>query len=406
FYNAQRFLGDTIESVCAQTFQDWELLLVDDGSCDQSTAIAREYEQRYPNKVRYIEHPGHQNRGASPSRNVGIRAARGEYIALLDADDIWLPHKLEQQVAIMRAHPEVGMVYGKPLYWHSWSPEATHRDVESGLGVPPETIVSPPHLVWRSYPLGRGASPVLSDLLFRASILKRIGLFEESFIGKYQMYEDQIFLSKIYVSETVYVSGQFWTKYRQHVESCMGQGRWSGEYDGIRKRFLTWFGGYLAQRRVRDPRIWGALQRAWLPYRYPRLTQAFSRGRQLAGRARNLAVARITRRAGPPVGRVRWGDLGGLEPISRSSGFRRGQPIDRLYIERFLEQHSSDIHGATLEAGDDTYTRRFGGARTQTRDVLDVSPGNPQATIVADLADAGMIESQRFDCIVLTQTLQ
>ena len=70
FYNAQRFLGDTIESVCTQTFQDWELLLVDDGSWDESTAIAREYAQRYPTKVRYIEHPNHQNRGASPSRNV------------------------------------------------------------------------------------------------------------------------------------------------------------------------------------------------------------------------------------------------------------------------------------------------------------------------------------------------
>jgi glycosyltransferase involved in cell wall biosynthesis len=69
-------------------------------------------------KVRYLEHPGHENRGMSASRNLGITHAKGEYIALLDSDDVWLPHKLQQQVAILNSHPEAIMVYELSEYWH------------------------------------------------------------------------------------------------------------------------------------------------------------------------------------------------------------------------------------------------------------------------------------------------
>ena len=89
FFNAEKFLGEAIESVFAQTYKNWELLLVDDGSTDDSTTIALNYAEQYPEKVCYLEHEGHQNRGMSATRNLGIRLATGEYIAFLDADDIW-----------------------------------------------------------------------------------------------------------------------------------------------------------------------------------------------------------------------------------------------------------------------------------------------------------------------------
>src|SRR5215207_5031419 len=97
FLNAEKFIEEALESVLAQTYDNWELLLVDDGSTDSSTEIALRYANRYSGRVRYVEHPWHQNRGASASRNLGIRHAKGEYIAFLDADDVWLAHKLEQQ---------------------------------------------------------------------------------------------------------------------------------------------------------------------------------------------------------------------------------------------------------------------------------------------------------------------
>src|SRR5437868_4835588 len=97
FLNAQKFLGEAIESVFAQTFRSWELLLVDDGSTDASSGLALQYVTQRPERVRYFEHEAHRNLGLPASRNVGMREARGEYVALLDADDVWLPRKLAEQ---------------------------------------------------------------------------------------------------------------------------------------------------------------------------------------------------------------------------------------------------------------------------------------------------------------------
>jgi len=110
-------------------------------------------------------------------------------------------------------------------------------------------------------------------------------------------------------------------------------------------------------------------------------------------------------RCKPPAGLVRFGGLRRLAPISRVFGLDRGMPVARYYIEQFLLARASDIHGRVLEIGDNTYTRRFGGKRVTQSDVLHVESGNPDATIVADLTDAGNIPSDVFDCIILTQTL-
>jgi SAM-dependent methyltransferase len=107
----------------------------------------------------------------------------------------------------------------------------------------------------------------------------------------------------------------------------------------------------------------------------------------------------------PPVGRVRFGSLRRLTPLSRNFGYDRGSPVDRYYIENFLARNAQDIKGRVLEIGDDFYTRRFGRDQVQQRDVLHVNPGNPVATFVADLTQAEQIPSDAFDCLVFTQTL-
>jgi len=106
-----------------------------------------------------------------------------------------------------------------------------------------------------------------------------------------------------------------------------------------------------------------------------------------------------------PPGDVRFGDLRRLTPMSSAFGFDRGQPVDRYYIETFLGRNAADIRGRVLEVGDATYTRRFGGQLVSQSDVLHVSDGNPDATIVADLAHGDAIPSAAFDCVILTQTL-
>jgi SAM-dependent methyltransferase len=108
----------------------------------------------------------------------------------------------------------------------------------------------------------------------------------------------------------------------------------------------------------------------------------------------------------PPPGLVRFGSLRRLEPISREYGFDRGLPIDRHYIETFLARHAADVAGHVLEIKDDAYTRRFGAGRVARNDVLALEADEPRATIVGDLARADHVPSERFDCAIVTQTLQ
>jgi SAM-dependent methyltransferase len=122
---------------------------------------------------------------------------------------------------------------------------------------------------------------------------------------------------------------------------------------------------------------------------------------------RSWLGARVPGLDGSPATRpVRFGTLRRLTPVSTRFGWDRGGlPVDRYYIERFLQQHGSEIAGHVLEVRDDAYTRRFGGDRVTRSDVLHPTTGNPKATIVADLACAEQIPSDTFDCIVLTQVL-
>jgi glycosyltransferase involved in cell wall biosynthesis len=416
FLNAERFIGEAIESVFAQVYDNWELLLVDDGSTDGSTDRARELAERYPEKVRYLEHDGHQNRGLPASRNLGLKHARGKYVALLDSDDAWLPQKLEQQVQILESHPEAAMVYGRSEYWRSWTGDAADagRDCVPDLGIEADTLVPAPRLLLLSYPLGKAPTPCPSDMMLLRSTLERVGGFEESFNGPYTMYEDQAVLAKIYLEEGVFVSGQCWDNYRLHPDSCVSTVTRNGQYEDVRRFFFKWFEGYLIKKGIRNSEIGAALKKALRPYRHPVLhkldtwlADSFQRAKNWA-RALPIAAHQSPQPLAEPtpgVGKVDFGDLKRVEPISHAWGYDRGRPVDRYYIENFLAGHADDIRGRTLEIGDDSYTRQFGGDRVAIRDVLHVTEGNAAATIVADLVSADNIPSNAFDCIILTQTL-
>jgi glycosyltransferase involved in cell wall biosynthesis len=262
FLNSEEFIEEAIESVLAQTHSNLELLLVDDGSTDDSTQIALRYAERFPEKVRYLEHAEHENRGAAASRNLGLSNARGEYIALLDSDDVWWAHKLEEQLAILDSHPEAGMVYGQSQYWRSWTmnSEDAHRDHVPKLGVQTDTLFEPPALSILLYPLGNNTAPCPSDLLLRRETVERVGGFEEAFRGMYQLYDDQTFLAKVYLNVPVFVASKCWDRYRQHPEQCVSMVYKAGQYHSVRLAFLQWLAEYFYAQGVEHTELWKLLQ--------------------------------------------------------------------------------------------------------------------------------------------------
>ncbi len=112
-FNAEKYLQKTLESALEQTYSHLEILLVDDGSEDESPLIAEAMANRHPSKIKLLRHQGGGNRGVSESRNLALAHASGEYIAFLDADDLWYPSKLERQVSFMQEHSEVGLSFTK-----------------------------------------------------------------------------------------------------------------------------------------------------------------------------------------------------------------------------------------------------------------------------------------------------
>ncbi len=255
----------------AQTYDNWELRLIDNGSTDTSTKIALRYTEQYPQMIKYFEHEGHKNRGACASRNLGCSYSKGEYLAFLDADDVWLPHKLKQQVAILNMWPEAGMVYGATQQWYSWTgnSEDIHRDFIKKPGIQSNMLVRPPTLLSVLYPLGNGTEPGPSDIILRREVIERVGGFEESFNGIYQLFEDQVFLSKVYLKESVFVAGECWDKYRHHSDSCVSTVIKAGKYHTVRNTYLNWLEEYLFKQGISNTDIWKALRKALRPYRHP-----------------------------------------------------------------------------------------------------------------------------------------
>lgn len=110
-YNHARYLPETLDSALRQTYPNIEIVVVDDGSKDDSLAIARDYEAKYSPRVKVFTHPNHENRGISQTINLATNSSTGDYWSVLGSDDILNPDKIEKQIAFLEAHPELGFVY-------------------------------------------------------------------------------------------------------------------------------------------------------------------------------------------------------------------------------------------------------------------------------------------------------
>jgi glycosyltransferase involved in cell wall biosynthesis len=240
-YNREPFIAATIESVLTQTWPKIELIVVDDGCTDGSRAILESYGER----LILLEHPGRINRGQSAAINLGLRQCRGEFVAILDSDDLFVPEKIEKQVHYLDSHPETGLVYanGKAIDEHG----KELYPIFFGGHIPPS-----------------GPEKVLEDCVFnlpsnslvRKSVFEKAGFFDES-LRSAQDHDMVIRITE--VAKVGYIEEYLWC-YRRHdgsISRTKAMERWRNGF-----RILE-----AACRRYPYPRVVRNRRRAVLNFR-------------------------------------------------------------------------------------------------------------------------------------------
>lgn len=404
-FNRVRFLRDALRSVFVQTLPPDEIIVVDDGSDDDPASIVA----AFPG-VRLIRQT---NAGPSAARNAGIAATASNYVVCLDSDDILLPTAIESNLACFAENPGVAFVYGG------------HQRVDEAL-----KPIGPPYFA----PMARDAYHdllrnnhvhMLGTVMFDRATLLEDGGFDPDVYRS----EDYELLLRLARRSPIAGHPGLVAQYRIHRANL------SGRPAEMAVSALA------AQERHRPEESDLAGQRAYaMGKRILARTYAVSAWRSDSGAPRagkwedRLEMARIAPfssigaalwqfarrhlppavtnrikallgRGAPALGKVQMGDLARKRPISWHYGYDRGTPIDRYYIENFLDRHTSDVRGRVLEIGDDSYSRRFGSGITQ-QDVLHVDPHAPGATITGDLSRGGVLPNEVFDTMIVTQTLQ
>jgi GT2 family glycosyltransferase len=230
--NGERFLAEALESIRAQEFGAWEAIVVDDGSDDGTLRIAESFADAEPDRFRVVRHPGGANRGMSASRNLGVRHARGELVTFLDHDDCMLPERLRQHVAELDRHADAVAVIGPNIRWCSWRAGGVDSVQDLGVALGALHPVPGPLPVFLVRTNATPQAPIV-----RRAWVESIGGFEDEFRD---MYEDQVFLAKLFLSGSVWVSEHATQRYRQHQDSCVHRAHRKGAHHAARARFLRW----------------------------------------------------------------------------------------------------------------------------------------------------------------------
>lgn len=254
-WNALPYLAEAIESVLGQqTSASWELVIVNDGSSDGSDTIISRYAAREPQRIRVLMHPGRVNLGISASRNLGISAIQGRFLTFLDADDVWLPHRLEHHLRLLQRYPSAAMVYGQAERWFDPALPYTRGLASNGLnftppllpaGERPGLLRSPDPLPW--FLQDEELTPCTCAVMVRTDIAHELNAFEAPFSG---MYDDQVFYAKVALHHRILVDTEVVARYRRHAESCCAKGVGTAVQMDCRELFLLWLREYAEENGI------------------------------------------------------------------------------------------------------------------------------------------------------------
>jgi len=299
--DGEKHIAQAIDSVVAQTHREWELVIVDDGSTDGTAAILEEYRTRHPDRIAVLRHPGGINAGKSMSRNLGVESSKGAIIALLDADDVWLPQKLAQQIAVFDARPDVDLVYGPVIYHYGWTgrPGDAALDSVSRLGLPADRAIDPPVALARMLAADSGGQeclyPYPSATAFRRALFERAGRFEPDFP---RLYDDVIFFAKALSLGRCWAISEALALYRLNpgeqlsFSYTLAEREGKGEAPAAERLYQDRLAAFLDLHGISDGRLRRALMRNRLRHRLPLASRvveaAASLSRALRGYRRKL----------------------------------------------------------------------------------------------------------------------
>jgi glycosyltransferase involved in cell wall biosynthesis/peptidoglycan/xylan/chitin deacetylase (PgdA/CDA1 family) len=313
FLDAERFIAEAIESVFDQQHPEWELVLVNDGSNDRSGEIARRYERRHPDRVRYVEHGEGRNLGKSASRNAGVAASEGPLVMFFDADDVLLPGSLRTLAGAISRHPQAAVVYGRTRHWFSWpgNPGSYDSawDFDSQLPGSDGTVFQPGQLL-PALAREDDVLPSICSALVRREALERAGGWDESFED---VHDDFVLWTKLFATNPVLVVDETLALYRKHPDSSCEQAVARGEWSPVdlnvaRFRYLAWMEHWLTLRRLGSEETWQAIEVGLEPYRHPAapaqvdaVRKEIPSPRQIRGNLEHPAEGRKTRSHRIPV---------------------------------------------------------------------------------------------------------
>jgi len=244
-FNAERYLGETLESVLGQAYRPIEVIVVDDGSTDGTVGLVEDLRKRASEPGSTLVLLRQKNAGPSAARNRGIKEARGEYITFLDSDDLWPAGKLASQVALMEEHSDAGLVFGDVQRFSGPGEARATMFANRGLG---------PAFFGGGFYVEKALEKLLElnfiptgTVMLRAGFEKKAGLFDESF----RMVEDLELWCRVALNYRVGYSTEVWELKRDHSTNVSNDREaMQASYIRVLEKLEREFGGELKSMGV------------------------------------------------------------------------------------------------------------------------------------------------------------